>query len=418
MWISWAEPSASNLRNGKPVFKKNDENCLLINSLINFRSNVKTVVWRSVTFCDPLLSDAVGCRRMHRLNSLRILLRLLHWGEAGFSRKAWHALRVRSYQRITWSIMKHHEATRTLHNYVLLSIAGMRSMENSRKQGCGLQNSLTTTKCKTKRFYCLPPGNWNGFQQTAQIKALNEAPTTILGIQPIVHLKSCHILTEAAEQTVPQLFHNCSTEGKKRGRWGSPSGVGHWKQDQPLNEICHDLSNCEITWPWWLCVLDFSHLADSRSVSWSLAINQASFDLATNASRHRKDMEGPRVHFHFVPQPATLQAVARDPPRYSTDAPGCPRMPRTFSERFKMRRYAESWSSSSKMFQACNGNCFGWCSNNATDDASLGSAGPVLMLNLTQTHFLVSNCRDSQRSRRLENSGLLQRPLNGRNAAN
>lgn len=146
--------------------------------------------------------------------------------------------------------MKHHEATRTLHNYVLLSIAGMRSMENSRKQGCGLQNSLTTTKCKTKRFYCLPPGNWNGFQQTAQIKALNEAPTTILGIQPIVHLKSCHILTEAAEQTVPQLFHNCSTEGKKRGRWGSPSGVGHWKQDQPLNEICHDLSNCEITWPW------------------------------------------------------------------------------------------------------------------------------------------------------------------------
>jgi hypothetical protein len=164
--------------------------------------------------------------------------------------------------------------------------------------------------------------------------------------------------------------------------------------------------------------LDFSHLADSRSVSWSLAINQASFDLATNASRHRKDMEGPRVHFHFVPQPATLQAVARDPPRYSTDAPGCPRMPRTFSERFKMRRYAESWSSSSKMFQACNGNCFGWCSNNATDDASLGSAGPVLMLNLTQTHFLVSNCRDSQRSRRLENSGLLRRPLNGRNAAN
>ena len=185
--------------------------------------------------------------------------------------------------------------------------------------------------------------------------------------------------------------------------------------------------------------MDFSHLADSRT----LAINQASFDLATNASRHRKhrkhrkDMEGPRKDLVSISSISSISiaslsqqrcrrwqgihlgtahpfAVASDTVPKPPDAPGClePFL------NFKMRRYAESWSSSSKMFQACNGNCFGWCSNNATDDASLGSAGPVLMLNLTQTHFLVSNCRDSQRSRRLENSGLLQRPLNGRNAAN
>ena len=174
--------------------------------------------------------------------------------------------------------------------------------------------------------------------------------------------------------------------------------------------------------------MDFSHLADSRT----LAINQASFDLATNASRHRKHRKHRKdlVSISSISIASLSQqrcrrwqgihlgtahpfAVASDTVPMP-DAPGClePFL------NFKMRRYAESWSSSSKMFQACNGNCFGWCSNNATDDASLGSAGPVLMLNLTQTHFLVSNCRDSQRSRHLENSGLLQRPLNGRNAAN
>lgn len=47
--------------------------------------------------------------------------------------------------------------------------------------------------------------------------------------------------------------------------------------------------------------MDFSHLADSRSVSWSLAINQASFDLATNASRHPKHRKDHFVHFvHFL----------------------------------------------------------------------------------------------------------------------
>jgi hypothetical protein len=46
------------------------------------------------------------------------------------------------------------------------------------------QNAYTTRKLAQLSTDC-----------TAQIKALmNEAPTTILGIQPIVHLESCHIL--------------------------------------------------------------------------------------------------------------------------------------------------------------------------------------------------------------------------------
>ena len=119
----------------------------------------------------------------------------------------------------------------------------------------------------------------------------------------------------------------------------------------------------------------------SRSVSWSLAINQASFDLVTNA-RHRKHRKDPSIssisfisslsqqrcrrwqgiHLSTMAQPFTVVAVV------ASDY-GCPQMPPV--ARLNILNILNilnfdlfPFTIASKrgqlefQFQACNGNCF------------------------------------------------------------
>ena len=113
-------------------FKKmmKNEKCLLINSLINFRSNVKTVVWRSVTFCDPLLSDAVGC--------IASILSEFSWGsciEVRLDFRVRPDMRyaseaARELHEASWSIMKLPEPSTTMFCWALLAWGVWKTVAN------------------------------------------------------------------------------------------------------------------------------------------------------------------------------------------------------------------------------------------------------------------------------------------------
>ena len=203
-----------------------NEKCLLINSLINFRSNVKTVVWRSVTFCDPLLSDAVGC--------IASILSEFSWGSCIEVRLDF---RVRPDMRYASEAARElHEASWSYQNPPQLCSVEHCWHEEYGKQSqtgntCRLQNSLTTTKCKKKRFYCLSPGNWNGLSTNCANQGTERGPhhdSRYPAHRPFEKLPHPDGSSWTnGSTTVPQLFHRRQKTGKMgKSFWRRPLETG------------------------------------------------------------------------------------------------------------------------------------------------------------------------------------------------